>query len=105
MATRIQQLEQFVNEDPTDPFNLYALALEYQKIDADKAIDIFNRLVDEHANYIPTYYHLGKLYQESAEKEKALRVFDQGIEAASIQNDLKALRELKVARQELLFEP
>jgi len=104
MASRIEQLQQFVNEDPTDPFNLYALALEYQKTDERSAVDIFNRLLLEHAEYVPTYYHLGKLYQELTEIEKALHVFEQGIEVARKQNDLKALRELQAARQELLFD-
>jgi tetratricopeptide (TPR) repeat protein len=100
----IEQLQQFVNEDPGDPFNLYALALEYQKTDEQKALDIFNRLRSEHVEYVPTYYHLGKLYQELSEVEKALQVFEQGIEAARMQNDLKALRELQTAKQELLFD-
>ena len=104
MSSRIEQLQQFVNEDPTDPFNLYALALEYQKIDEHKALDIFNRLLSEHAEYVPTYYHLGKLYQGLTEVERALKVFEQGIEESRKQNDLKSLRELQAARQELLFE-
>lgn len=104
MSSRIEQLQQFVNEDPTDPFNLYALALEYQKIDEHKALDIFNRLLQEHSGYIATYYHLGKLYHTLTENEKALHVFERGIEESRKQNDLKSLRELQAARQELLFE-
>jgi tetratricopeptide (TPR) repeat protein len=104
MADRIQQLREFVNEDPKDPFNLYALALEYQKIDLQKAVEIFGLLTRDHPDYVPTYYQLGKLYHELAEHEKALQVFDSGIEKAQKQNDAKALRELKAARQELLSE-
>lgn len=104
MSHRITQLQQYVNEDPADPFNLYALALEYQKTDEGKALDIFNRLCQEHAEYIPTYYQLGKLHQASGKNEMALQVFERGIEMARKQNDLKALRELQAAKQELLFE-
>lgn len=104
MSNRIIQLQQYVDEDPADPFNLYALALEYQKTDERKAVDIFNRLCQEHAEYIPTYYQLGKLYQALAKNEMALQVFEKGIEMASKQNDSKALRELQTAKQELLFE-
>lgn len=104
MSNRIIQLQQYVNEDPADPFNLYALALEYQKTDERKATDIFNRLREEHPEYIPTYYQLGKLYQALAKNELALQVFEQGIEMATKQNELKALRELQTAKQELLFD-
>lgn len=104
MASRIEQLEQFVKEDPHDPFNLYALALEYSKSDVRKAIETFNQLLNEHANYVPTYYHLGKLYVDTSENEKALAVFDAGIKVATDEKDNKALRELQSARQELLLD-
>ena len=29
-SERIKLLEQYLEDDPSDPFNLYALALEYQ---------------------------------------------------------------------------
>ena len=41
MTSRIEQLKQFAKEDPNDPFNKYALALEYQKTDARKGIGNF----------------------------------------------------------------
>ena len=104
MASRIEQLEGFVKEDPHDPFNLYALALEYSKSDVHKAVEIFNQLLNTHAGYVPTYYHLGKLYVDISENEKALAVFDAGIKVASSARDQKALRELQSARQELLLD-
>ncbi|MBA4053210.1 MAG: enzyme of heme biosynthesis [Marivirga sp.] len=104
MTNRIEQLQQFVKEDPNDPFNQYALGLEYIKTDKVKASKIFSLLIHEHAGYLPTYYHLGKLYQELEEIEKALQVFELGIDQAKKQNDQKTLRELLGAKQELLFE-
>lgn len=104
MASRIQQLEGFVNEDPTDPFNLYALALEHSKSDGRKAIDIFNQLLKSHPDYIPTYYQLGKLYIDCSENEKALGVFDLGIKITADKKDYKSQRELQSARQELLSD-
>jgi tetratricopeptide (TPR) repeat protein len=104
MASRIQELEGFVKEDPHDPFNLYSLALEYLKTDVRKSVDIFNQLLNEHAEYVPTYYHLGKLYIDISEHEKALEVFDAGILVATRQQNNKALRELQSARAELLLD-
>jgi cytochrome c-type biogenesis protein CcmH/NrfG len=34
---RIKVLEQFLKEDPNDPFSLYALALEFKNQDSKKA--------------------------------------------------------------------
>jgi len=104
MSSRIDQLQQFYQEDPADPFNLYALALEYQKTDNKTAIDLFTKLTQEHAEYIPTYYHLGKAYEEMGNRDQALKAFSAGIEQARRRNDLKALRELHAAHQDLLFD-
>ena len=104
MPTRIQQLVSYVNEDPNDPFNHYALALEYAKSDSLKAIEIFNGLLKSHADYVPTYYQLAKLYVVISENKKALEVFDAGIIIAGEKKDLKALRELQSAKQELLSD-
>lgn len=103
MSSRVHQLLKFLDEDPKDPFNIYALALEYQKFDPDKALTFFNLLLQEHVDYVATYYHLGKLYEELGDKEEATRVFELGIEKAKEQQDPKALRELQNALGELSY--
>jgi tetratricopeptide (TPR) repeat protein len=104
MTSRIDQLKQFAQEDPKDPFNKYALALEYQKTEAKMALEIFEQLVIDHRDYVPTYYHLGKLYQEYGRTRDALQVFDTGISEARKQNDTKAMNELQTAYREAQFE-
>jgi tetratricopeptide (TPR) repeat protein len=101
MKSRIEQLKQFTLEDPQDAFNWYALALEYKKTDVGKAIEIFSRLLTDHREYIPTYYHLGRLYQDEGRNEEAHQVFTQGVEEARKQGDHKALHELLAAIQDL----
>jgi tetratricopeptide (TPR) repeat protein len=101
---RITQLQQFYEEDPNDPFNLYALALEYLKVDPAMSRSCFETLMQAHPRYLPVYYHAGKLYQESGEKEKAIGVFQKGMRLAEDLNDSKTLRELKSAYDELMFE-
>lgn len=99
--TRLQQLEQFFLEDPNDPFNHYALAIEYQKSDVKKALDLFGKLAAQHPRYIPTYYHFGKLLQEIGELKNAHTIFETGITFAQELNEWKALRELRAALEEL----
>lgn len=101
--SRLHQLLQFLEEDHNDPFNIYALALEYQKLDSEKALTFFNALLESHADYVPTYYSLGKLYEELDEKEKAIETFENGIVKARNQNDFKTMRELQNALNEIQF--
>ena len=105
MATdRITQLQKFYDEDPGDPFNLYALALEYLKSDPATSSVHFEKLLASHPDYLPTYYHAAKLYAEMGENEKALKVFEDGITLAKRIKDPKAQRELQAAYDEMMFE-
>lgn len=101
---RIEQLQHFYDEDPDDPFNLYALALEYLKHDVGKSAVFFEKLLQEHKDYLPTYYHAAKFFQERGEKEKATEIFETGIALAKKKNDYKTLRELRSAFDEMMFE-
>jgi Tfp pilus assembly protein PilF len=104
MSDRVEQLKQFIREDPADPFNYYALALEYAKTDESKALEILNDLIQRHKDYVPSYYQLAKLYERVGQKKSAIETFLNGIEIARQQNDLKTLRELDAALQELSDE-
>lgn len=102
MSPRIDQLIQFIKDDPDDPFNHYALALEYSKTNETRAIEIFQNLLKNHPQYIPVYYQLAQLYARDGQKEKAIQTFNTGIAIAREQHDLKTLRELNAALEELL---
>lgn len=103
MSTRLDTLLQFYKDDPNDPFNIYALAIEYQKFDVTKAQVYFEKLLSDHHTYVPTYYHAAKLYQELGNAEKAIEVYEKGIAIAKSQNEMKAARELKSAYDEMMF--
>lgn len=104
MSDRVERLKQFIREDPADPFNYYALALEYAKTDESKALGILNELIQRHKDYVPSYYQLAKLYERVGQKNSAIETFLIGIEVAQQQNDLKTLRELNAALEELSDE-
>jgi len=101
---RLTLLLQFLAEDPNDPFNIYSVALEYIKSDPAKTVELFETLVSQHADYLPTYYHYGKLSHDMGNREKALNILQRGIDLARTQNAAKALRELQSAHQEILFD-
>jgi tetratricopeptide (TPR) repeat protein len=103
-SPRLTQLQEFYDEDPHDPFNIYALALEYLKSDTQKSKELFLILMNDHSSYIPVYYHAGKLWEQLGDVEGALRIYEKGMEWARKLNDQKALRELRSSYEELKWE-
>lgn len=103
-SDRLKLLKNYYEEDPDDPFNAYALAMEYIGTDPDMALGYFEELLEKHENYIATYLHAAKLYAQRNEKEKAEHVFEKGIKIAKANMETLALRELQSAFNEFLFE-
>jgi tetratricopeptide (TPR) repeat protein len=101
---RLEMLLRYFEDDPADPFNIYGLALEYLKSDQQKSRKLFEKLLVDHPQYVPTYYHAAKLYQELNDKERAIATYEKGMQVALNSNELKAHRELKSAYDELMLE-
>ena len=96
---RIQQLIQFVQEEPGEPFNVYALAMEYLNSQPKQAKIYFDQLLIEHPDYLPTYYHAAALYADLDERDRAADLYEKGIKLAQAQNNQKTLLELQRAQQ------
>lgn len=101
---RLTTLLKYYHEDPADPFNAYGLAMEYMKSDIREALRYFDELLRSHQDYVPTYYHAAKAYLELNDRDKAIEVYEKGIQIAKAQRESKALRELQSAYDELIFE-
>lgn len=104
MTDRVRQLEEFLKEDPRDPFNHYALALEYLKTDTNRARHLFETLLTSFPDYLPTYYPYAHLLIELGKNEAAEDIFNKGKEMAMQKGDQKTLGELRSAHQDWLFE-
>ncbi|MGA0556741.1 tetratricopeptide repeat protein [Larkinella sp. VNQ87] len=92
--TRIQLLQQYIREQPDDPFNVYALAMEYRDEQPQKALHYLKKLLDEHPAYLATYYHAAALFAEQDDRTAAQAVYEKGIALAREQKNEKALQEL-----------
>ncbi len=101
---RISMLEKYIQDNPQDPFPLYALALEYVEREVEKSIELFNKTLHQFPGYLPTYYHAAALFAELGEIEKAKALYEKGIELASNQKEHKTLNELRSAFQNFCFE-
>lgn len=99
---RIEQLKEFIAEDPADVFSHYALALEYFNTGLnDEAEKEFLEVLKIKKDYLPVYYQLGKLYESKNDFKKAIEIYKKGIEIAKDQKNLKTLNELRSAMEEL----
>ena len=95
---RLQKLQEMEAQKPNDVFLKYAIALEYVNAKNDAAAQqIFESLVKTFPDYIATYYQLGKLHERNAMNQKAITIYQAGIELAKKTNDRKNLGELNEA--------
>lgn len=98
---RLQQLLEFHKNEPNDPFLKYALATEYLRLNnIDTALSFYEDLIHKHADYVGTYYHLGKLYEQLGRKVDALFTYKKGMDVAFAARDNHARNELQAAWNE-----
>jgi len=98
---RVDSLRSYIKEDPAEPFNRYALALELAHDEMDEAISILLELLKDTPNYIPTYYQAASLLIEQNRIEEAKIVLERGVIMCRQSNEHKTLRELKSLAEEL----
>lgn len=101
---RLKILFQYLEEEPNEPFNVYAIAMEYLNKDIQKAKFYLEKLLAEHPDYVPTYYHAAAVYVELEDYAKAEQTYQLGIEKAHHQQSMKAFDELKRAYRMFLDE-
>ncbi|WPR76959.1 tetratricopeptide repeat protein [Algoriphagus sp. NG3] len=101
---RIHLLRQFTEEEPENPFNWYALAIEYRETDQEEAYTLFAKLLAEYPAYLATYFPAAHHYAEMGEIHAAKEIFENGVALAREQKNMKALQELQNAYQNFLFE-
>jgi tetratricopeptide (TPR) repeat protein len=103
--TRLQQLQQFLVASPDDAFILFALAKEYEKQnEVENALSYYQTLLEKHADYVGTYYHLGKLQEQMQAFDAAVTTYTAGMQVAKKAGDHHALSELAGARLNLVDE-
>ncbi len=102
--SRIEVLKEYAEEEPENPFNWYALALEYQNIDYKVANDLYLKLLKDYNSYLPTYFHAASFFAEKGEIDFAKTIYENGIDLAKTQNNSHALKELNNSYQNFIFE-
>lgn len=98
---RLKLLKQFVEEEPQDPFNWYALALEETKMDSKGATELFEHLLTNHPDYLPAYYQAGILYLSLGNTDKAKEILQTGVDLAKRKGEQKTSQELNTLLSEV----
>jgi len=99
--SRLDKLLEFIKNEPEDEFLKYALATEYLRLNqSEKALWYYEDLVNNHPNYIGTYYHLGKLYEALGRKKDAIIIYEKGMQITKEKRDNHAFSELQTVYRE-----
>ena len=100
--SRLQQLLAFLEDDPKDPFTLYAIATEYREKEPERAMEYYNTLLAEHPDYVGTYYHAGKMLEQLKKPDEAEKVYRLGLSVARKAGQMHAASELQQALNQCL---
>ena len=101
---RINKLKGFLEQTPNDAFLMHALALEYvKKGDDSTAKELFESLLGKNESYVGSYYHLGLLYERINDEEKAVSIYEKGMQVAKAAGDNHAYSELQAAYENLVY--
>lgn len=104
MNDRVEKLKTFLQQSPRDCFLNHALALEYVKVgDEENARSHFETNLTNDPAYVATYYHLAKLLERVGERDKAIGVYEQGMQQAKAAKDMHSYSELQSAYEDLVY--
>ena len=99
MATnRLELLKQMVEQDASNEFARYGLAMEYANSGAlAEAVAEFERLLKRNENYAAAYYHGGQALEKLGRLEDARDTYERGIAATTRTGDLHTRSEIEAA--------
>lgn len=104
MNERMQKLRGFLQQSPDDCFLNHAMALEYIKLEDDiHAGELFKKNMAYDPTYLATYYHYAKLLERQGDEQRAIAVYEQGMEQSKKAGDNHTFSELRSAYEQLTF--
>jgi|ERR1017187_5830046 Tfp pilus assembly protein PilF len=99
MATnRLEILRSMVEQNPSNGFSRYGLAMEYVNSgDLLAAVDEFLKLLDHNPNYAAAYFHGAQTLEKLGRIDEAKGLYRRGIEVTSAIGDDHTCSELQAA--------
>jgi Flp pilus assembly protein TadD len=97
-STRLEILKSMVEQNPTDSFARYGLAMEYRNTgDGEAAVAEFRTLMAANPDYAPAYFHGGQTLERLGRIAEARQVYLQGILVTTRAGDQHARSEMQGA--------
>jgi tetratricopeptide (TPR) repeat protein len=101
-ANRIEMLAQFLNENPSDAFARYGLAMEYSKSgDVETALEQFKKLLELHPDYTAGYFMAAQTLAKAGRTSESRTYLEKGIGAAARSGNAHAKGEMEAMLAEL----
>jgi predicted Zn-dependent protease len=95
---RIELLEQFIAQNPGDPFPRYGLAIELKNGGRlDEAERTFSELMLRFPDYTAAYLHAGNVLVQLGKRSEAAEIYRKGIDVCGKKRDEHARSELAAA--------
>lgn len=69
----------------------------------EEAAKLFEKNLATDKGYVATYYHYAKLLERQEDEDKAIAIYEQGMEECKKAGDNHSLSELRSAYEELTF--
>jgi predicted Zn-dependent protease len=101
-ATRLEILKRYLQEDPSDSFVRYAIALEHIKDNEfSMAFNFLQNLIANDPDYLAAYYMAGRSAELLNKKQEAIDYYKAGMKIAEARKDAHTLSELTAALEAL----
>ena len=99
MATnRLEILKQMVEQEPSNSFARYGLAMEYvNRGDLAQGVAEFETLLAQNPDYAAAYYHGGQALEKLGKIEEARGLYEKGIAVTARSGDKHTRAEIEAA--------
>jgi tetratricopeptide (TPR) repeat protein len=99
---RLTLLTQFLEQNPSDAFARYGLAMEYSRLgQIESALEQFNKLIELHPDYTNGYFMAAQTLERAGRTSEARKMLQDGIAAAQRTGNRHALSEMSGMLEEL----
>jgi|SRR5262249_9445654 len=101
-TSRLLQIQEMLENDPSDTLLRYMLAMEYASQGNDRrAVECFRELLAAAPDYVPAYMQAGRALVRQGKDDEARAIFQGGIAVAQQKQDLHARDEMQGMLAEL----